>query len=347
MVPYAPIDGPDHRFGQINRPLSKDAYKNAGLEGFLPSQPFESFQPSKDAGFDDDHIPISSTGDEESAPQPTMLIDFQTWNNRQAGDEDLHFPTLWELNEELDNWGDIPVDIETYVDNRMPISSCRNATFTSKITPLPTAAHLASKIVSSKSKLFFISWKAPASSRREWHLVRVNLESSLSLNPECLHNGKFLVEFFICHPKDRTLHPRNQRWWLEYHASSSVARLHQGDFHILRPDAHSSNYAEQNQLFPFCQWVNLLHEPTYIHGPFEFAVISGRQTRDRVLDIDWMQLIAAKEKYDDAAPHLNQNDYLGVQFSRNFHTSFYDSEVQERVMATHFLQPESYSITSL
>jgi hypothetical protein len=94
-------------------------------------------------------------------------------------------------------------------------------------------------------------------------------------------------------------------------------------------------------LFPFSQWLNLLHDSTFIHGPFEFATINGRKTRDRISDADWKQLIAAKDKYDDAPPNIQIQDFTGVQFSRSFHTSIYDSSVRERVVATHYLAPEN------
>jgi hypothetical protein len=202
-------------------------------------------------------------------------------------------------------------------------------------------------LVSSKCKLFFISWSAPGSLRREWHLVRVNLASSIAYNPECLTNGKFLAEFFICHPHDTDLHPRNQRWWLEYHSASSVARLHSGDYHILRPDSRADAYAKDRHLHPFTQWINLLHDATFLHGPFEFAVINGRQSRDRIGIDDWTALSVQREKYDDSPPDLNAKDMTGLQFTRSFHTTVSDPSVRARVLATHFLMPEIYSSVPL
>jgi hypothetical protein len=129
----------------------------------------------------------------------------------------------------MDNWDTINLD--EWVDEIVPTDTSSTPSFS--ISTVPTPQHLASRLVASESRLFFISWSRPASRRREWHLVQVQFENSVSLNPDCLQNGKYLVYFFICHPKDRTIHPRNQRWWLEYHAASSVARLHEGDYHII------------------------------------------------------------------------------------------------------------------
>jgi hypothetical protein len=134
---------------------------------------------------------------------------------------------------------------------------------------------------------------------------------------------------------------------LEYHAASSVARLHEGDYHIIWPDKYASTYAKTNSLHPFCQWVNLLQPETYIHGPFEFATINSRLTWDRISMDDWNQLALASSKYDDAPPDLNARDWSGIQFSRNYHTAVHDTDVHARVLATNFLEPETYSFTSL
>lgn len=330
MLPFAPVDGPDHRFGQINKPLDNEAYKLAGIEGFLPKQPWKAFAPEP---FDDSHIPQATSS--PTADATSQLIQFD--------DDEPHFPSLWELNNEMDNWDTI--DLDTWVDDRAPVDNSITPTFA--LSPVPTAQKLASALVASESRLFFISWSRPTSSRREWHLVQVQFESSVSLNPDCLHNGKYLVNFLICHPKDRDIHPKNQRWWLEYHAASSVARLHEGDYHLIRPDQYASIYAKNNRLHPFCQWVNLLHPATFIHGPFEFATINNRLTRDRISVDDWTQLTIASSKYDDTAPDLDVRDWSGIQYSRNYHTTIMDPDVHARVLATNFIEPEIYSFMSI
>eukprot|EP00956_Cyclotella_meneghiniana_P018655 scaffold31221_cov77-Cyclotella_meneghiniana.AAC.1 len=229
----------------------------------------------------------------------------------------------------------------------MPIAPSTAPVFTSIRTPTPTAGPLASDIITSTSRLFFISWKFPTSSRREWHLVQVQLDSSMKLNPDCLVTGRYLVNFFICHPRDTSFHPRNQRWWLEYHPSSSIARIHQGEYHLVRPDNYASVYAKENGLHPFCQWVNLLHESTFIHGPFNFAVINGRQSRDRISTDDWKQLTTCRSKYDNAPPELDTRDFNGIQFSRSYHSTVIDPNVEARVLSACFTHPESYSTQSL
>eukprot|EP00956_Cyclotella_meneghiniana_P025493 scaffold53356_cov47-Cyclotella_meneghiniana.AAC.6 len=229
----------------------------------------------------------------------------------------------------------------------MPIAPSTTPIFATASTSTPCAGPLASSIVASDSRLFFILWKFPTQSRREWHLVQLQLDSSMALTPDCLVTGRFLVNFFICHPRDATLHPRNQRWWLEYHPSSSVARIHQGDYHLVRPDNNASVYAKENSLHPFCQWVNLLHTSTFIHGPFEFATINDRNSHDRIAVEDRQKLAVSSSKYDNAPPDLDAKDYNGIQFSRSYHSTIVDPGVEARLLAACFTQPESYSTQSL
>jgi hypothetical protein len=91
----------------------------------------------------------------------------------------------------------------------------------------------------------------------------------------------------------------------------------------------------------------LLHPATFIHGPFEFATINNRLTRDRISVDDWTQLTIASSKYDDAAPDLDVRDWSGIQYSRNYHTTIMDPDVHARVLATNFIEPEIYSFMSI
>ncbi|KAL3785603.1 hypothetical protein HJC23_004751 [Cyclotella cryptica] len=322
LVPFAPVDGPDHHFRQLHRPLHDDAYKAACLEGFLPYKPFQPFCRVR---FADDQIPSATAPD---PPLATNIVDFQSWSHHEPSDRSLHFPSLWELNSKLHDWDDH--DTDTLIDDIHPLPPSDTISFLA--TP-PSPSQLAASIIKSTSRLFFISWQLPSVPHREWHLVCVHLPSSLSLNPNCLSDGRYLVQ-------NKLQHPRNQRWWLEYHAASTVARLHQGDYHILRPDSYAPIYAKELNLHPYCQWVNLLHHETYIHGPFEFATINGRKTRDRISTSDWDILSQSSTRYDDAPPDLTHRDFTGIQFSRNYHTVLSDPTVRDRIVATHFLSPE-------
>eukprot|EP00956_Cyclotella_meneghiniana_P035924 scaffold119565_cov44-Cyclotella_meneghiniana.AAC.1 len=161
LVPYTPIDGTDHRFGQSHKPLSEDAYAIAGLDGFVPPQPF--VMPGKQE-FTDDDIPREATMDGS-----VNLIEFGSHSETS----DMHFPSLWESNKEMHNWE----DIDTLLDDKDPTPSNVVPSFATTMTPTPIASKLAWKIVASNDRLFFISWQMNQSSRREWHLVRLQLDS--------------------------------------------------------------------------------------------------------------------------------------------------------------------------
>jgi hypothetical protein len=55
--------------------------------------------------------------------------------------------------------------------------------------------------------------------------------------------------------------------------------------------------------------VNLTHGNTYIHGPFEFATVPGRKTRDRVDINDWNVLLAKSSMFVNKVPKLNLPSY--------------------------------------
>ena len=48
----------------------------------------------------------------------------------------------------------------------------------------------------------------------------------------------------------------------------------------------------------------------YIHGPFEFAIVNGRKTVDKIDEKDWRILKAKSEKYNDEGPSLSPRPLL-------------------------------------
>ena len=41
LIPFQPVDGADTRYGQIYKPISAHPFKEAGIKGFTPIQPFK------------------------------------------------------------------------------------------------------------------------------------------------------------------------------------------------------------------------------------------------------------------------------------------------------------------
>ena len=251
--------------------------------------------------------------------------------------DDLRFPTLAELNEEMCNWGD----------NNLPVfreESEEFESFTSDkaekppptVPPapnVPSISKLAAALFNSDDKLFFISHRVPGCAQQEWSLVRVALDASLKLNNSCLQDGRFIVEFFVCHPGDKLYNASNQRYWLEYHPTWDGPGLdHKHTAHLLRPTASSPEYAISEGLTPFRQWVILTNSDCYICGPFNFAVINGRQSKDRISLEHWKILTLHKERFFNPVPSLETMGY-SVHYSQP-HEIFYDDAISARFDAS-------------
>ena len=185
---------------------------------------------------------------------------------------------------------------------------------------LPSMQNLHRTLISSKHRLFFIAFLLPGSEQREWNLVRVAYQASLSANKNCLHDGRFLVDFYILHPEDKTYNATNQQYWLEYHKQKSILQAeHAATYHLLRPSAESETYAKAKGLIPYRRWVYLSDAETYIHGPFDFEILAdGRQFLDRIALQEWGILHANKDKFVNVAQSFDMLNLCSVHYTRWF-----------------------------
>ena len=125
-----------------------------------------------------------------------------------------------------------------------------------------------------------------------------------------MQDGKFLVEFYTCHPADKRYNAVNQRYWLEYHPKSQIADpFRNRTAHLVRPSSQSESYATAEGLEPFRQWVRLIHAETYITGPFDFSSINGRKSRDRVGHKQWRILSKLSHLFTNSVPPLDLPNY--------------------------------------
>jgi hypothetical protein len=258
LIPFRPLDGADNQFGQLYCRFKEHSYREARINGFTPPMPFVV---------------------------PTRFL---------TTDNALQFtwPTLAELNAEmlLDlgfDWG-VDVDIgDSTIHSPGLYTGPPPATAPCSIPATPPASILAQQIIHSANKLFFISWKI-GFSVREWRLIPVALSATTSSYPSCLKDGKYIVDFYTSHPSDSCMNAMNQRFWLCYHSQEDLmGPCSSCDTHLIRPTNTSKAYALHHHLFSFCQYVNLTHSNTYIHGPFNFATFGGHKSHDRVSGNDW------------------------------------------------------------
>jgi hypothetical protein len=61
------------------------------------------------------------------------------------------------------------------------------------------------EIIRSNEKLFFITRSPPNQSWCKWKLVQLDFSSTMKLHPQCLQDGKFLVQFYMQHFNDESV----------------------------------------------------------------------------------------------------------------------------------------------
>jgi len=169
LLPFQPLDGADNRYGQLYQPIRADPYKDAGLKGFQPYQPFQ-------------------------ASADIALI--APLNNA------FWFPTLAELSNELFPWEpgeEIRASLEADSAETLEIYAGIEPVLP-PVTPQPSPPSmttLGAAIVDSDDKLFFLAHRIPGSNVKEWCLVRVALSATFAHHPGALQDGRFLVDFYV------------------------------------------------------------------------------------------------------------------------------------------------------
>jgi hypothetical protein len=93
------------------------------------------------------------------------------------------------------------------------------------------------------------------------------------------------------------------------------------DAHLLTPSNSSEERAAKHNLRLIRAWVNLTHGDTYIHGPFDFATIWGRKSRDRVSQECWDVLASKKSMFTNKVPRFDIPTY-SIHMDRGVHTVF-------------------------
>jgi hypothetical protein len=206
LVPFKPIDGPDNQYCQIYKPINANPYKKAGVKGFTPPMPFKA-------------------------------------TSQFLTTDQFHWPSLSKLNDNLFlfHWSSEEERNRYFVGNL--VSSLRvmhvgppPSAPTYDTPTIPSIGSITPTIIKSSDKLFFISNPIGSNEARERRLVRVAFQESMSLYPSCLQDGRFLVEFYICHPSNSWYNAINQQFWLQYHMDSELQSLFSTtETHLLCP----------------------------------------------------------------------------------------------------------------
>jgi hypothetical protein len=183
LIPFQPVDWPDNQYSQLYKPIGNSPYKEAGIKGFKPPQPF------------------------------VVATHFARWGYFC----DFYFPTLSKLNNKFEPFpwlndnkqhqfmsNDV-VEEEPILYNGLPPSPA-----VIQAPPIPPIRLLVRSIIDSLDWLFFVSHSLGNPSIREWHLICIALSDSTSLSPPCLQDGQFLVKFYSLHFYDVHFNATNQ-----------------------------------------------------------------------------------------------------------------------------------------
>ena len=93
------------------------------------------------------------------------------------------------------------------------------------------------------------------------------------------------------------------------------------DAHLITPSDTSENRAERRHLLHIRCWVNLTHADTFIHGPFNFATVNGRETWDCVGQKAWDMLTAKTSLLSNPIPKFDLPLY-SIHVDRGIHTTY-------------------------
>jgi len=126
------------------------------------------------------------------------------------------------------------------------------ATPNHSIPSIPAIHLLKAAIIKSTDCLFFVSHNIGANDSREWHLARIAFNDSVSIYPSCTLDGRFLFDFYICHPANWRYNAVNQHYWIQFHGQEDI--IHPSlttKTHLVRPSDTSDDYATCHNLLPF------------------------------------------------------------------------------------------------
>ncbi len=146
----------------------------------------------------------------------------------------------------------------------------------------------------------------------------------MSSYPSCLQDGRFLLNFFICHPSDSCVNTINKLYWLQYHTLSKLqSPLTMTNTHLICPSDTSVNYAQHHKLCPFRKRLNLTHLDTFIQDPFEFASVHGWKTWDWVSQAGWDILKLHLDMFHHQLPRFDIPLY-SIHVDRGAHVQFHN-----------------------
>ena len=130
--------------------------------------------------------------------------------------------------------------------------------------------------------------------RRRWHLIQVDMESTLEVNPDFAANGLFWCVFLARHPSDHKSSDEFCRWWPDWYKYKHCPKTNDmiyGDRVLICPNTTPCSTK-------FVQWAALLplsgQNSISLAVPFTFEPINqSNRVRQKVAYSNWLILIDA------------------------------------------------------
>eukprot|EP00978_Attheya_sp_CCMP212_P004971 scaffold10957_cov56-Attheya_sp.AAC.4 len=258
LIPHQHITSSNHAFSEFNKKVIENPYELAGLDKFIPSQPWATpvaFAQIKEL---DTTVLLFPTVEE-------MDADYDSWP--ESGNPFSNDASQLRLSDKFKEVTGVDTNINIdSTDHAVVLQSHANSV-PAKIQPL---SQIIANIIKSEDTLFFITYLQLNEERKEWKLVQLDFERSMHLHPSCLQDGKFIFNFLIQHHNDNQLHITDRRFWLEYHQSDHVKSL-SADYPVIQPSNVSAKIAKSPNLIPYREWIYINHSKVFLHGPFNFA----------------------------------------------------------------------------
>ena len=309
LIPFPPLHGADTAYQQLHKKYKSNPFAEASIKGYEPSTP----------------------GTESGTNVANLII---------LENDDFHFPTFQEFNDELHT--NPHLDTSEVLDTSTSINTFVMTDHHDIHSPIPSLygtskslTKLLANLIKSEDKILFINHEH--NNRREWNLIQVDLQQTLEKNPDVVSNGKFLVEYFVSHPHDSNYSSINQRFWREYHNRLGVYQLHE-KFNLIQPSIDEKSYCRKKSLVPYSRWTNLNTSDILLHGPFDFTIVNGRKSKDRISQRDFEALEKKKDTYDNEPPSI----LIGVSsfhIDTPMHSMHISTSISQRILC---LNAESY-----
>ena len=321
IKPFEPLKGPDQAFGDIDKKKVDNPFEVIRIEKYNPVQPWKQTARAASSQLifkDDEKIEKFPT----VAQLDDTMIDSCSWPEPGINPFSPSIEVVECIKDNINDEND-------HLINTKPQPKEKVMCF-----PVIKINTIIANILQATDKLFFVRYQLPNEKRGEWKLVQVVFKLSVKKRPSCLNDGKFLVDFYICHPHDIKLQSEQQRFWKEYHRQVNHRTLGD-DYHLIQPSQLSAEQARVKGLMPYREWFDFSNVNNVIHGPFEFASRNNTKSLDRVSNDDWAILATQRDKYDNEPPTVSTSQTIVTHWNMPIFHSERKTCISHRISKFH------------